>query len=224
MTTVPDAAPMAASPMPAELRQAAEAATGFMPPEEGLALYRAAAAYAPRGPVLEIGTYCGKSTIYLAAAARDAEQMVITVDHHHGSEENQPGWEYHDTTLVDERTGLLDTLRTSAPPSPRLDWNHTSSRWWAGLPRSPGCGGRRWGCCSSTAGTPTPRLPADYANWSPWVTQGGALAIHDVFPDQADGGQAPYTIYQRALSSGEFAEVSVHGSLRVLVRTASSPR
>jgi hypothetical protein len=96
--------------MPDQLRCAAEAATGFMPPAEGLALYRAAAAYAPVGPVLEIGTYCGKSTIYLAAAARQAGQVVITVDHHHGSEENQPGWEYHDPGLVDPRTGRLDTL------------------------------------------------------------------------------------------------------------------
>ena len=97
-------------PMPDRLRAAAEAATGFMPPAEGLALYAAAAAYAPAGPVLEIGTYCGKSTIYLAAAARQAGQPVITVDHHHGSEENQPGWEYHDPALVDPGTGRLDTL------------------------------------------------------------------------------------------------------------------
>ena len=81
-----------------------------MPPAEGLALFRAAAAYAPAGPVLEVGTYCGKSTIYLAAAARPSGQAVITVDHHHGSEENQPGWEYHDPALVDPRTGRLDTL------------------------------------------------------------------------------------------------------------------
>src|SRR5438876_11935064 len=93
--------------MPDELRRAAEAARGFMPPPEGLALYRAAAAYAPAGPVLEVGTYCGKSTIYLACAARQAGQAVITVDHHHGSEENQPGWEYHDASLVDPATGRL---------------------------------------------------------------------------------------------------------------------
>ena len=64
---------------------------------------------------------------------------------------------------------------------------------------------------------------ADYANWSPWVTRGGALAIHDVFPDPADGGQAPYRIYQQALASGEFSEAAVHGSLRVLERTAPPP-
>src|ERR1700736_3226734 len=96
--------------MDPELMRAAEAVPGFMPPAEGLALCAAASRYARVGPVLEVGTYCGKSTIYLAAAARAAGQLVITVDHHRGSEENQPGWEYHDAGLVDPRTGRLDTL------------------------------------------------------------------------------------------------------------------
>ena len=96
--------------LPEPIRLAAEAARGFMPPDEGQALFETAAAYSRVGPVAEIGTYCGKSTIYLAAAVRDAGQRVVTVDHHHGSEENQPGWEYHDTELVDPATGRLDTL------------------------------------------------------------------------------------------------------------------
>src|SRR5579859_876749 len=83
-----------------------------MPTPEGLALFDAAARYSPVGPILEIGTYCGKSTIYLAAAARAAGQLVVTVDHHRGSEEHQPGWEYHDPSLVDQATGRLDTLPT----------------------------------------------------------------------------------------------------------------
>src|SRR6201985_1844277 len=87
--------------MDPQLLRAAEAADGFMPPDEGLALYAAAERYAAVGPVLEIGSYCGKSTIYLAAAARAAGQLVVTVDHHRGSEEHQPGWEYHDPGLVD---------------------------------------------------------------------------------------------------------------------------
>src|ERR1700684_4571279 len=98
--------------MDADLLRAAESAPGFMPPAEGQALYDAAAAYSRRGPVLEIGSYCGKSTIYVAAAARAAGQLVVTVDHHRGSEEHQPGWEYHDPGLVDPRTGRLDTLPT----------------------------------------------------------------------------------------------------------------
>jgi len=205
--------------MPAELRAAAEAAKGFMPPAEGLALYATAAAYASRGPILEIGTYCGKSTIYLAAAARQAGQLVITVDHHHGSEENQPGWEYHDPTLVDERTGRLDTLPgfrgtlAGAGLEDQVIAVVGRSAQLAGLWRAP------LGMLFIDGGHTDEAAQADYANWSPWVAPGGALAIHDVFPDPADGGQAPYRIYLRALASGEFAEKSVHGSLRVLERT-----
>jgi predicted O-methyltransferase YrrM len=208
-----------ARPMPPELQHAAEAAKGFMPPAEGLALYQTAAAYAHLGPILEIGTYCGKSTIYLAAAAREAGQLVVTVDHHHGSEENQPGWEYHDPTLVDERTGRLDTL-----PSFRRTLADTGledqvlavvgrSAQVAGLWRTP------LGMLFIDGGHTDAAAQADYANWAPWVAPGGALAIHDVFPDPADGGQAPYRIYLRALDSAEFTEVGVHGSLRVLERT-----
>jgi MMP 1-O-methyltransferase len=205
--------------MPAELRAVAEAAKGFMPPAEGLALYDTAAAYAGRGPILEIGTYCGKSTVYLAAAARQAGQLVITVDHHHGSEENQPGWEYHDPTLVDERTGRLDTLPgfrgtlAAAGLEDQVIAVVGRSAQVAGLWRTP------LGMLFIDGGHTDEAAQADYASWSPWVAPGGALAIHDVFPDPADGGQAPYRIYLRALESGEFTEQSVYGSLRVLERT-----
>ncbi|MGE3834690.1 MAG: class I SAM-dependent methyltransferase, partial [Acidimicrobiia bacterium] len=61
---------------------------------------------------------------------------------------------------------------------------------------------------------------ADYAAWSPHVAPGGLLAIHDVFPDPADGGRPPYEIYLRALDDG-FEELAATGSLRVLARPRS---
>jgi predicted O-methyltransferase YrrM len=202
-----------------ELRKAAEAATGFMPAPEGLALHDAAARYAAKGPVLEVGTYCGKSTIYLAAAAREQGQPVITVDHHHGSEENQPGWEYHDPSLVDPRTGRLDTLphvrATLGVAGLEQDvivvvgWSARVARLWA----------TPLGLLFIDGGHTEAAAQADYEGWARWVAPGGALAIHDVFPDPADGGQAPYGIYLRAMASGAFSEVAVHGSLRVLERT-----
>src|ERR1700738_4672143 len=81
-----------------------------MPDDEGLALYDAGVAAAAAGPLLEVGTYCGKSAIYLGAAARAHDTVLFTVDHHRGSEENQPGWEWHDERLVDPASGRLDTL------------------------------------------------------------------------------------------------------------------
>ena len=203
---------------PADLAGMAESARGFMPPPEGLALYETAMAYAPRGPVAEIGTYCGKSTIYLAAAVREAGQFVVTVDHHHGSEENQAGWEYHDPGLVDPATGRLDTLPhfRSTLAATGLEEHVIAivgrSADVAGLWRTP------LGMLFIDGGHTDAAATTDYEGWAPWVAVGGALAIHDVFPDPADGGQAPYRIYQRALKSGGFTEVRVEGSLRVLER------
>ncbi len=200
--------------------RAAQAAPGFMPAAEGLALFAAAARYAPVGPVLEIGSYCGKSTIYLAAAARDRGQLVVTVDHHRGSEEHQPGWEYHDPALVDPATGRLDTLpalrATLAAAGLEADVvvivgrSADVARLWATL----------LGLVFIDGGHTEAAAVTDYESWAPLVAPGGALAIHDVFPDPADGGQAPYLIYRRALASGAFTEIRAQGSLRLLERTA----
>ena len=203
---------------PEDLARAAEAAKGFMPAPEGQALYDTAAAYAKLGPVAEIGTYCGKSTIYLAAAVREAGQLVITVDHHHGSEENQPGWEYHDTELVDPATGRLDTLPhfRSTLAAAGLEEHVIAivgrSADVAGLWRAP------LGMLFIDGGHTDAAATTDYEGWAPWVATGGALAIHDVFPNPADGGRPPFVIYQRALASGAFTEVRHTGSLRVLER------
>jgi predicted O-methyltransferase YrrM len=205
------------------LLHAAEAAPGFMPPAEGLALYDAATRYAPVGPVLEIGSYCGKSAIYLAAAARAVGQLVVTVDHHRGSEDHQPGWEYHDPSLVDPATGRLDTL-----PALRaiLAAAGLEDDVVVIVGRSAAVA-RLWstplGLVFIDGGHTEAAAVTDYEAWSPLVAPGGALAIHDVFPDPADGGRPPYLIYQRALSSGTFTEVRSEGSLRLLERTPGPP-
>ncbi len=201
------------------LARAARAAPGFMPHAEGLALFHAAAAYGGRGPVLEIGSYCGKSAIYLAAAARAVGQLVVTVDHHRGSEEHQPGWEYHDPRLVDPATGRLDTLPAlratlaAAGLEEHVVVVVGRSADVARLWRTP------LGMAFIDGGHTERAATADYEGWAPWVAPGGALAIHDVFPDPADGGRPPYLIYRRALDSGAFTEVRAVGSLRLLERT-----
>jgi MMP 1-O-methyltransferase len=207
--------------MPDKFRLAAEAARGFMPAAEGLALYQTAAAYAGAGPIAEIGSYCGKSTIYLAAAAKEAGQLVVTVDHHRGSEEIQPGWEHHDPDLVDPATGRMDSLPFFRATLAAAGLEHYvvavigSSADVATLWRTP------LGMLFIDGGHSEDNVLTDYEGWAPWLAMGGALAFHDVFPDPADGGQAPYRVYQRALDSGAFTSVSVTGSLRVLERTGA---
>ena len=205
--------------MPDKFRLAAEAARGFMPADEGLALYETAASYAGVGPIAEVGTYCGKSTIYLAAAASATGQLVVTVDHHRGSEEIQPGWEHHDPELVDPVTGRMDSLPffraalTGAGLEASVVAVIGTSADVARLWRAP------LGMLFIDGGHSEASVVTDYEGWAPRVAPGGALAIHDVFPNPADGGRPPYHIYLRALASGAFTEVAVEGSLRLLERT-----
>jgi predicted O-methyltransferase YrrM len=218
MDSEPAVGEMAVRAMPMELRRAAEAAKGFMPAAEGLALYETALEYGSRGPILEVGSYCGKSAIYLGAAARATGSLVVTVDHHRGSEENQAGWEYHDPTLVDSATGRMDTLPTfrttiaSAGLEDHVIAMVGTSRTVAGLWRTP------LGMLFIDGGHAEDLAQADYDGWAPHVMSGGALAFHDIFPDPADGGQAPYRVYRRALETGDWEERRIEGSLRVLER------
>ncbi|MFF2086236.1 class I SAM-dependent methyltransferase [Nocardia sp. NPDC058176] len=199
----------------------AEQTVGFMPPEEGHALYTAAREYAGDGTILEIGTYCGKSTVYLGAAARETGAGVVTVDHHRGSEEHQPGWEYHDTTLIDPVTGVFDTLTAFRRTMIRAGLTDTVTA----IVGSSSAAARIWRTplrmLFVDGGHTEEAAQRDYDNWVHWVAGGGLLAIHDVFPDPADGGRAPFNIYRRALDSGKFRELSVTGSLRILQRTAA---
>ncbi len=204
--------------MDARLREAAERAAGFMPPDEGLALYEAALDAARFGPLLEVGTYCAKSTIYLAAAARERGTVVVTVDHHRGSEEHQPGWDYHDPALVDPAAGRLDSLPAARRTLREAGVEETvvvvvgRSATVAALWATP------LGLVFIDGGHTDQAAATDYAGWSPHVAPGGRLAIHDVFADPADGGQAPWRIYRRALAEGGFVPHAATGSLQVLRR------
>ncbi|MFD8633398.1 MULTISPECIES: class I SAM-dependent methyltransferase [unclassified Streptomyces] len=209
---------MAATPKP-ETLAAFEAAKGFMPVGEGLALYEAATAAAALGlPLLEVGTYCGRSTILLADAAREAGVAAITVDHHRGSEEQQPGWEYHDPTVVDPEIGLMDTLPTFRRTLHRAGLEDHVIAIVGRSPQVAAAWGGPLGLVFIDGGHTDEHATGDYEGWAPHVAVGGTLVIHDVFPDPADGGQAPYRIYLRALASGAFEELSVTDSLRVLRR------
>jgi MMP 1-O-methyltransferase len=202
-----------------EVLAAFEGAKGFMPVREGLALYAAAAGAAALGlPLLEVGTYCGRSTILLAAAARTAGVTALTVDHHRGSEEQQPGWEYHDPTVVDPGTGLMDTLPAFRRTLHAAGLEDHVVALVGRSPQVAAVWGGQLGFVFIDGGHTDEHANGDYEGWAPKVAEGGLLVIHDVFPDPADGGQAPYRVHRRALESGAFTEISVTDSLRVLRR------
>ncbi len=189
-----------------------------MPEAEGLALYRAALAATATGPLLEIGSYCGVSAIYLGSAAREAGSVLFSIDHHRGSEEHQPGEAYHDRRLTDP-DGRVDTLPTFRRTLERAGLLH----WVVPMVAASSVVARHWatplGLVFIDGGHSPEAAAADYAGWAGHVAPGGLLAIHDVFPDPAAGGRPPFAVYQRALADG-FVESSAEGSLRVLRRPA----
>ena len=211
---------------------------GFMPDDEGAALAAAArragtafageaglalpgrAGLASPATFVEIGAWCGKSTLYLGGAAEVSGAVLFSIDHHRGSEENQAGWEHHDTDLVDPDDGRLDTLphwrRAVAAAGLEAavvgivgDSPTVAAHW-----RTPVA------FCFIDGGHGDEPAWADYRGWSPHVAVGGWLAIHDVFRDPADGGRPPYELWCAALASGEWVEDGECGSLRVLRRVA----
>ena len=203
--------------MDAEAQAKAEAARGFMPPDEGLALHDTASEVPVGGsPMLEIGSYCGKSAIYLGAAARERDTVLFSVDHHRGSEENQAGWEWHEPDLVDKEIGKMDTLPIFRRTIHDAGLEGTVVAVVADSPTL----ARHWTTPLSLlfidGGHGEEPAHRDYELWTPHVRTGGLLLIHDVFPDPKDGGRPPYEIYCRALESNRFEDVSATGSLRVL--------
>ncbi|WP_399884441.1 class I SAM-dependent methyltransferase [Streptomyces sp. BBFR51] len=215
----------APDPAPApDVLAAFEAAKGFMPAHEGRALYAAAVAAGGLGlPLLEVGTYCGRSTVLLADAARRCGVTALTVDHHRGSEEQQPGWDYHDPETVDPELGVMDTLPTFRRTLHRAGLEEHVVALVGRSPQVAAVWNSPLGLVFVDGGHTDEHANADYEGWAPHVADGGLLVIHDVFPDPADEftGQAPYRVYLKALASGAFTEVSATDSLRVLRRTGA---
>lgn len=195
-----------------------ETVKGFLAHEEGARLYELALETASLGPCLEVGSYCGKSTLYLASACQLEGQQVFAVDHHRGSEEHQPGEAYHDPDLLDPTSGRMDSLPEFRRTLARAELEDTVVPIIAGTRHA----GRRWftplGMVFIDGGHSEAAALADYRTWVRHLVPGGVLAIHDLFEDPAEGGQAPMKIYRLAQASGLFETLETVGTLGALRR------
>jgi len=194
---------------------------GFLDPREGNALYEIAIEASRRGPCLEIGSYCGKSTIYLGSACRKNNSVLFSIDHHRGSEEQQPGEEYFDPELYDPKARRVDTFKEfkntiekaglEDTVVPMVCRSELAARLWAtSLSLVFIDGGHSYGAAYT-----------DYNAWAGHIMPNGYLLIHDIFKDPEKGGQAPYHVYKLAVASGLFKEVSMIKTLGVLRRMPS---
>ena len=193
---------------------------GFLDEEEAGLLYRLALEASKSSPCLEIGSYCGKSAVFLGTACRENKNVLFSIDHHTGSEEQQPGQEYFDPDLLDKETGKIDTLRLFRKTIDDFDLGN------AVIPvigRSDVIG-HAWntplGLIFIDGSHAYESVLNDYQIWAKHIIPGGYLVFHDIFPDPAQGGQAPYLVYQQAVSSGLYNVQPLFKSVGVLKRKA----
>ena len=189
---------------------------GFLLEEEGESLYLTAKNYSKQGPCLEIGSYCGKSAVYLGSAVQENNQLLYSIDHHKGSEEQQPEEEFFDPDLLDE-TGknintlpfFLDTIDKAGLKEiviPIISTSVEASKVWT----------KPLAMVFIDGGHSEKAAHEDYDAWNSHILPGGLLAIHDVFPNPEDGGRPPFNIYTKAKESVLFKEVDMIGSLALL--------
>jgi len=195
-----------------------ESIKGFLDEAEGCRLYEIASEAVRRGPCLEIGGYCGKSTVYLGTACKENRQVLFSIDHHCGSEEHQPGEEYFDPNLYDEKNGRVDTFNAFRSTLRRAELEDTV----VPLVCRSELAARRWATPLSLVfidgGHSHASVYTDYSAWAGHILPGGYLLIHDIFKDPKKGGQAPYDIYRLAAGSGLFQELPMTQTLGVLRR------
>ncbi|MFW5925656.1 MAG: class I SAM-dependent methyltransferase [Myxococcota bacterium] len=197
------------------------ACKGFLDDAEGMRLYELARAHAHLGPVLEVGSYCGKSSVYLGSGVRETGGTLVCLDHHRGSEEHQPGEAYHDPALFDAEAERMDSLSELRRTIRKAGLERTAvllvtdSRTAARLWNEP------LGMVFIDGGHSLASARTDYEGWAPKVAPGGILAIHDLFPDPTEGGQAPITVYREAVASGLFEALPSTKTLGVLRRRPS---
>lgn len=191
---------------------------GFLPKHEGEHLAKIAMSVAHLGPLLEVGSYCGKSTVYLGYVAKTANTLLYAIDHHKGSEEHQVGEEYHDESLFDTSLNRFNTFNEFRRTLIRAELEESV----VPIVASSAQAGRFWQTPLSfvfiDGGHSMDAALTDYRTWAPWVKKGGVLAIHDVFPNPEDGGRPPFEIWQLAKSSGLFEAEPLFNTLGILRR------
>jgi len=189
---------------------------GFIEEKEGEALYRFALEYSKKGNCLEIGSYCGKSALYIGSAVKINSKLLYSIDHHQGSEEQQPGEEYHDVELINPSGDgintlpfFIETLERSQLKEAVIPIISSSEEAFVDLDGP-------FSMIFIDGGHSKEAAVIDYKLWSTKLTKGGLLAIHDVFPNPDDGGRPPYDIYCMALESNDFKKIDLIGSLGLL--------
>lgn len=151
-----------------DIKEIASAVEGWLHPLEGTLLYRLARQCTGKGAIVEIGSWKGKSTIWLAAGSKSGMNgKVYAIDPHIGSSEHQHVqenvWTFDQFTRNIERAGIHDTVVPIVATSEEAAKNFEKPVELIFID-----GGHEY-----------QMVKLDFDLWSPKVVEGGVMAFHD---------------------------------------------
>ncbi len=191
---------------------------GFMDDNEAFQLYNIALKASQNGPVLEIGSYCGKSAYIIGSACKQKDSILFSIDHHKGSEEQQKGGEYFDPDLFDSKLSRINTFPFFQQTLTQTGLENTV----VPIVASSNLAGKMWKTSLSMlfidGGHSFDTVYEDFLTWACHILPGGFLVMHDIFLNPDKGGQAPRQVYEIAIASQDFEELEMIKTLGVLKR------
>ncbi|MBL0927156.1 MAG: class I SAM-dependent methyltransferase [Phycisphaerales bacterium] len=203
-----------AASMFADTFQRVQPVQGFLNPLEGFALFLLAAEGDGVGEVVEIGSFMGLSTCWLAAGSRSAGREKITaIDHFKGSPEHQKGGTHEIEAIVREGStyqAFLNNLRgvgVHGWVQPIVAGSERAAADWKKPIRLLFIDGDHSYEASKK----------DFEVWSPHIVPNGLIAFHDVGP-----WEGVTRFYQELAQNagGKWRECLAMQSLRVIQRIA----
>ena len=147
---------------------------------------------------------------------KENNQILYSIDHHKGSEEQQPGEEFFDPDLLNETGKGINTLPFFLETLDKADLRDNVVPIVSTSVEASEVWSEPLAMVFIDGGHSDQAANDDYDVWHPHIIQGGLLAIHDVFPNPEDGGRPPFNIYTKAKESGLFKEVDMINSLALL--------
>jgi predicted O-methyltransferase YrrM len=189
---------------------------GFMDNEEALRLYELSLTASKMGPMAEIGSYCGRSAAIIGSACKQNNGILFSIDHHEGSEEQQPGEGYFDADLYDEKTSTINTFPFFRQTLVLAGLKDTV----VPIVCASKIAGRMWKTPLSMVfidgGHSFEAVHKDFLTWAPHILPGGFLVIHDIFFNPEEGGQPPRQVYELAQATKRYDVLDMTKTLGVL--------
>tara|TARA_B100000941_G_C28457324_1_gene528720 strand:+ start:160 stop:765 length:606 start_codon:yes stop_codon:yes gene_type:complete len=172
---------------------------GFLDLNEGIALYKQVKRVSKNNFCVEIGSYCGKSACFIGQACKENGSLLITIDHHEGSEEQQLGELYFDPEVYDEKLGRVNTLPLLKKNIAKFNLDNVVKPLVMDSISASKIVDNNADLIFIDGSHTFESAESDYELWKNKIRKGGILAIHDIYDSEEEGGQAPNKVFKQSL-------------------------